>query len=56
MCERLGFPNLLNEKAQDFVGGTYVFLLVGVTLFKMVFCLTTFAGDPIINSKEVRHC
>ncbi|GMH48185.1 hypothetical protein TrVE_jg11651 [Triparma verrucosa] len=52
MCERLGFPNLLNEKAQDFVGGTYVFLLVGVTLFKMVFCLTTFAGDPIINSKE----
>lgn len=51
MQKHLGMPNLLGEKGQDFVGGLYVFILVGVTLFKMIFCLTTFAGSPILDSK-----
>ncbi|GMH60811.1 hypothetical protein TL16_g03130 [Triparma laevis f. inornata] len=51
MQQQLGFPNLLNEKGQDIVGGTYVVLLVGVTVFKMAFCLTTFAGNPFIDTK-----
>ena len=51
MQKRLGCGQLLGEKGQDIVGGLYVILLILATAFKITFCLTLFAGNPIIDPK-----
>mmetsp|Transcript_21205 Transcript_21205/g.42316 ORF Transcript_21205/g.42316 Transcript_21205/m.42316 type:complete len:315 (+) Transcript_21205:34-978(+) len=52
MQDSIGCHGLLSEKGQDIVGGFYVFLLVGATLFKISFSVSTFKGDAIVDAKE----